>query len=338
MKTLISTSLLLLISNNIRIVDAFATPSQTSTNDLPNINCCVVVPGFLTGADELQPLVDNLNSRGIPTIAVPFPNWHWIPCLGGRSARPILERIDFTVRHLCANGGDVNAVPKFEYNFVDCLQDFRDNPGGVLEVGGSAEVDLFPKNISPRGKFGLPFNDAKGRVALIGHSAGGWISRVYLSNRDYGGRTYNGSDMVHSLITLGSPHGNAPGAAFRSVDWINQEKIPENVRALAVAGKGFKGDSSGQFTQNAYAFCCNKGSDGSIYDGDGVTPVESALAMEGSECEKLILEGTTTHFPWSDVFGGDFFAPDLAKLHRKERTPWYGSDEAIDQWVGWLQA
>ncbi len=310
----------------------------TPLQALPNIQAAVIVPGFLTGADEFKPLVDSLTERGIPSIAVPFPNWHWLPCLGGRSARPILERIDHTVRHLCANGGDVKSVPNFEYNAFDCWNDFWDNPGGVLEVGGSAEVDLYPNNITPRGVFNSPSReDAKGKIALIGHSAGGWISRVYLSNRNYGGRVYNGSDLVHSLVTLGAPHGNAPGAAFRGVEWINQEMIPETVRALAVAGKGFKGDSSGQFTKNAYAFCCNQGSDGSIYDGDGVTPLESSLAVEGKLCEKLVLQGTVTHFPWSDVFGGDFFAPDLAKLHRDERVPWYGSEEALDQWSDWLK-
>ncbi len=249
-----------------------------------------------------------------------------------------MERIDFTVRHLTANGGDVNAVPDFEYNMIDCWKDFGDNPGGVMEVGGSAEVDEFPKDIEPRGKFVMPSKDeAKGRIALVGHSAGGWISRVYLSHRDYGGKAYCGSELVHSLVTLGTPQGNAPGAAFRSIDWVNREEIPKNVRALAVAGKGFKGDSSGTFTQNAYAFCCGKGSDGSMYDGDGVTPLESSLAMEGETCEKLVLDGTVGHFPWSDVFGGSFIAPELTKLHEQERTPWYGSDEALDQWVRWLK-
>ena len=334
----LATLLVLVVSHAIGFATALvASDGRAKRQQLPAINAAVIVPGFLTGADELQPLVDSLKARGIPSIAVPFPNWHWLPCLGGRSARPILERIDFTVRHLSANGGDVDSIPDFEYSAMDCFQDFRDNPGGVMEAGGSAEVDSFPKDITPRGKFSIPFEDAKGRVALIGHSAGGWISRVYLSNRDYGGRTYGGSDLVHSLVTLGSPHGNAPGPAFRSVDWINQEQIPENVRALAVAGKGFKGDSSGQFTQNAYSFCCGQGSDGSMYDGDGVTPVESALTMEGPTCEKMILDGTVTHFPWSDVFGGDLFAPDLAKLHKEERTPWYGSGESVDQWADWLK-
>ena len=136
-------------------------------------------------------------------------------------------------------------------------------------------------------------------------------------------------------MTLGSPHGNAPGPAFAGIKWINEESIPENVRALAVSGKGFQGDSSGKFTQNSYSFCCDRGSDGSSYDGDGVTPVQSALAMEGAE--QLVLKGRVTHFPWSNVFGGDFFAPDLAKDHRENKTPWYGDDVALDQWLGWLE-
>lgn len=248
--------------------------------------------------------------------------------------RPMLERIDHTVRHLAASGGDVNAVPDFKYSIGDVIGDFQDNPGGVFEVGGSAEVDLYP-NVTPRGSFPVPFEEAKGKVAIIGHSAGGWIARAYLSDRNYGGKVYNGKELVHSLVTLGSPHGNAPGPAFKGVEWVNRESIPPNVRALAVSGSGYKGCSSGQLTQSAYSFCCDKGTDGTGYDGDGVTPVFSALAMEGAET--MVLDGRVTHFPWSDVFGGDIFAPDLAKMHKEEGLPWYGSDTALDQWAGWLE-
>jgi len=252
--------------------------------------------------------------------------------------RPMLERIDVTVRHLTSQSGNATMVPSstmIDYTLGDLWTDFQTNPGGVMKVGGSALVDDYPQDIRPQGKFSLPAKDAQGKIALIGHSAGGWIARVYLSNRNYGGRSYNGQRLVHSLITLGSPHGNAPGPAFAGVEWINREAIPTTVRALAVAGKGYPGDTSGDLTQNAYSFCCADGSDGRGYDGDGVTPVESALAMEGAE--ELVLQGRVTHFPWSNVLGGDFFAPDLAKDHRDNRTPWYGDDVALDQWLGWLE-
>mmetsp|Transcript_42947 Transcript_42947/g.90206 ORF Transcript_42947/g.90206 Transcript_42947/m.90206 type:complete len:423 (+) Transcript_42947:74-1342(+) len=367
---------------------ATTTPSHQggSLRTLPDIDAAVIVPGFLTGKSEFLPLAQSLTNMGIPTVVVPMPNWHWLPCLGGRSMRPMLERIDFTVRHLAGVAGDLGEfemttaksleqeledsltkqsqsapkmkqpkdpqlyIPNFSYNIIDCYQDFRNNPGGVLEVGGSAEVDDYPL-WTPRGSsfFANANNDPSsaypeptGRVALVGHSAGGWICRAYLSDRNYGGKAYNGRELVHSLVTLGSPHGNAPGAAFKGVEWVNR-RVLENadgsahpIRALAVGGTGYRGDSSGQLTQNAYAFCCAEGSDGRSYDGDGVTPIQSALAMTEyvRNGDSLVLDDVG-HFCWSDVFGGEAVAPDLTKYH-KEGRPWYGDEHIIEKWVSWL--
>jgi len=297
-----------------------------------NINAAVIVPGFLTGADEFQPLCEKLTDMGIPTVAVPMPNWHWLPCLGGRSMRPILERVDFTVKHLIANDGDITKIPKYDYSFLDVWMDFMKNPGGVLEVGGSAKVDEYPL-YDPAGKFPVPKAEAMAvgnKIALIGHSAGGFISRAYLSNREYGGRAYNGSQFVHSLVTLGTPHVEAIGPAFETVSWVNEEIVP--VRALSVAGNGYRGNEWGSLTQGSYGFCCPEGTDGSHYDGDGVTPVFSALGMEGSE--EMVLNGVG-HFCWSDVFGGSFVAPELTQGH-KDGRPWYGSDDVADKWAKWI--
>lgn len=311
---------------------------------LPDIRAAVIVPGFLTGKDEFTPLAKSLNRIGIPTVVVPMPNWHWLPCLGGRSMRPMLERIDFTVRHLAGVAGNLGdferttvetleksvedglqllsieekrrirdpqlLIPNIDYNLIDLYQDFRNNPGGVLEVGGSAEVDQYPL-WNPKGSF-LSAPEPMGKVALIGHSAGGWICRAYLSKRNYGGKSYDGQQLVHSLITLGSPHSNAPGPAFKGVEWVNREIMDSSsgVRALAVGGTGYKGDSSGDLTRGAYSFCCPVGSDGTQYDGDGVTPIQSALAMKEyiPHADALVLEDVG-HFCWSDVFGGDIVAP-----------------------------
>jgi len=255
-----------------------ATSSHQGGNlpSLPNVRAAVIVPGFLTGKDDFLPLAKSLTSKGIPTVVVPMPNWNWLPCLGGRSMRPMLERIDFTVRHLAAVAGDLRdfdkatfeslgdvdefkeidrlsvptdsgtittdnpqlLIPDFDYNLIDLYQDFRNNPGGVLKVGGSAEVEQYPL-WTPKGKF-KKAPGPMGKIALIGHSAGGWICRAYLSQRNYGGKVYHGSDLVHSLITLGSPHGNAPGAAFKGVEWVNRERL-DGVRILGVGGIGYKG-------------------------------------------------------------------------------------------------
>mmetsp|Transcript_23314 Transcript_23314/g.42056 ORF Transcript_23314/g.42056 Transcript_23314/m.42056 type:complete len:426 (+) Transcript_23314:35-1312(+) len=347
-----------------------------SLPSLPDIRAAVIVPGFLTGKNEFLALSQSLNNMGIPTVVVPMPNWHWLPCLGGRSMRPMLERIDFTVRHLAGVAGDLGdferttsesleksledalsmqdmttarktkttdddpqlLIPNISYNIFDCYQDFRNNPGGVLEVGGSAEVDEYPL-WNPKGSFSSA-PEPTGKVALIGHSAGGWICRAYLSERNYGGKSYGGNRFVHSLITLGSPHGNAPGPAFKGVEWVNSEIMDagSGVRALAVAGTGYKGDSSGSLTEGAYSFCMGSDvrPDGSVYDGDGVTPIESALAMKEymPHADTMILDDVG-HFCWSDVFGGETVAPDLTKYHREGR-PWYGDDVIIEKWAGWL--
>ncbi|EJK59709.1 hypothetical protein THAOC_20034 [Thalassiosira oceanica] len=339
-----------------------------SLADLPPIKAAVIVPGFLTGKDEFLPLARSLTEMGIPSVVVPFPNWHWLPCLGGRSMRPMLERIDLAVRHLAATAGDLDdferigadklekdledemselerrqdkpsdpqlLIPNIDYNAIDLYQDFRNNPGGVLKVGGSAVVEEYPLWV-PRGRF-PEAPEPQGKVALIGHSAGGWICRAYLSKRDYGGRSYGGIDLVHSLITLGSPHGNAPGPAFKGVEWVNSEVLDDDkFKALAVAGTGYMGDSSGSLTQGAYSFCCPNGSDGSSYDGDGVTPDFSALAMQNyvTNADTMVLEDVG-HFRWSEVFGGDIVAPELTKEHAEGR-PWYGDKPVIEKWAGWL--
>jgi hypothetical protein len=158
--------------------------------DFENVAAAVVVPGFLTGSNEFRPLCEALTAKGIPTVAVPMPNWHWLPCLGGRSARPILERIDFTVRHLVANlentengilsnkNNAIYNIPKYSYSWWDCWQDFQNNPGGALNVGGSSKVDEYPV-VEPKGDFSLPENlrndnngsggEPKKKIALIGH-------------------------------------------------------------------------------------------------------------------------------------------------------------------------
>jgi pimeloyl-ACP methyl ester carboxylesterase len=312
---------------------------SSAGSTLPNVKAAVIVPGFLSGEKDFRQLAQKLSDRGIPTVVVPMPAWHWIPCIAGRSMRPMLERIDHTIRHVCASldlDEDFNnelVVPPFEYSVSDCFADFMDNPGGVLAVGGSADVDKYAL-VEPRGFFPSPPRDPNFKIALIGHSAGGWISRVYLSNRSYGGKSYNGTELCHTIITLGTPHAEAPGPAFRGVEWANREALSVQVRGLAVGGIGFPGNSSGELTRSAYSFC-KPSSDGTDMDGDGLTPIFSSLAMEGVNVEKMVLNNVT-HFPWSDAgIWGNLFAPDLAMRH-KRGSPWYGDDHALDQWCRFL--
>ena len=143
---------------------------------------------------------------------------------------------------------------------------------------------------------------------------------------------YNGQEFVHSLVTLGTPHMNAPEAAFENVKWINRERLP--VRGLAVGSIGFPGDCNGWFTKGSYEFCVGN-SDGSDCDGDGVTTIESAMAMNGDKVEKLVLN-KVMHYPWRDAgLVGSLIAPELVRQSR-EGVPWYGDEEIVDKWVDFL--
>lgn len=312
-KTLLFILLALLAEN----LQAF---TSAPNNALPKLDAAVLVPGFLTGEEELRSMEKSLNERGIPTVTVPMPAWHWIPVLGGRSVRPILERIDYTVRHVAAG----EAVPDMKYSARDCWEDFLSTPGGTLKVGGTDNPDDYPP-VEPRGEFpkaGQP----KGKIGLIGFSAGGWISRIYLSNEEYGGKAYNGQNLVHSLVTLGTPHGDNEGPAFSGVGWCNRkDKLP--LRQLAVGGTGFKGDEWGLFTLGSYAFC-----GANDCDGDGVTPIDSSLALPGAE--KMKIPGAS-HFCWSNVAIGSLLSPELTK-HHQEAGDWYGSENMLDRWLPWL--
>jgi hypothetical protein len=152
-----------------------------------------------------------------------------------------------------------------------------------------------------------------------------------LSDRNYGGKVYPGIDYVHSLVTLGTPHTAAPSVPFESIEWCNRGPIPP-CRQLAVGGRGFLGSEWGMFTRGSYQFCCPNLSDGSCYDGDGVTPIDSAIDLEGAE--QMTLDGVT-HLCWTDVGGSNWVAPELTQAYRQGR-PWYGSDSVIDQWAKWL--
>ena len=150
-----------------------------------------------------------------------------------------------------------------------------------------------------------------GKVVLVGHSAGGVIGRLYLSDQPFRGRTYGGLERVSTLITLGSPHHNPERARLRR---HVEQRLPgafyaPQVRYVAVAGRAVAGDRNGDSAARRagwfYRHLLGTGDDW----GDGLVPVESAL-LDGAE--ELVMDGVF-HAP---VFG----------------TPWYGSADAVERW------
>ncbi len=153
-----------------------------------------------------------------------------------------------------------------------------------------------------------------GKITLVGHSAGGLVSRLYLGPKPFRGHTYHGLDYVDHLITLGSPHyirhanvryGWMPG-------WLERHYpdayLPQ-VRYKSIAGKLIYGNQDGTRRERiAYSLYLGLIGYGKAW-GDGLVPVASALLRGSSQ---IILDGVS-HYAG---FGG----------------PWYGEEDIIPLW------
>jgi len=153
------------------------------------------------------------------------------------------------------------------------------------------------------------------RLTLIGHSQGGILARLYLSDAPLLGSSYYGLDYIDHLITLGSPHKNQGGIqrGGHMSRWV-QQYVPDaafapEVRYTSVAGKYTRGDLTGslleRFAFRSYKEICT---DGAVW-GDGIVPVDSALLPNS---EQIVLEGVSHH----SVIG----------------KPWYGDASVLPLW------
>lgn len=308
--------------------------AETSSKDQP---LALVVPGFLGDCGDFEELAEEMRQAGYKAVVAPISWWHWIPCIGGRSMRPILERIDHAVNQAFAVEDGATSVPAPAYNVADFLTDLLNNPGGFLKVGGTDDPAEYP-TFEPCGadfvstsRSKWPATDGQ-RLALVAHSAAGWISRLYLSNVPYGGGAFDGAEKVHSVVCLGSPHFIANNTVYKALTYLEsraERSLPENVRFLCVGSSGTKAGLASDMTRGAYAFCGAAPDDESV-DGDGMTPLFSALAFEPAE--KLELDGVT-HAPEYPAFGP---SSTLAE-ERASGKPWYGSPEILKKWLPWLQ-
>lgn len=152
-------------------------------------------------------------------------------------------------------------------------------------------------------------------VNVLGHSAGGWLASIYLAERS------DPQLHVQSLVTLGTPHVAPPVGRLDQTRGLltyvdsNCNVVNRVDDFVCVAGHGTMGrplgkGSLGQYIAFlSYAAVCGEGA----VDGDGVTPVQAACARGA----KLIQ---------CDC--------DHSMLTSPER--WYGSDDVLENWVGYL--
>lgn len=162
---------------------------------------------------------------------------------------------------------------------------------------------------------------SSGKINLIGHSAGGWISRIYIGEKPYLGRNElsstapgNARAKVATLLTLGTPHISRERWTRWNLDFVNNNypgAFYPSVRYVCVAGKTIFGDRRpGKWlAYSSYQQTCGIGNTW----GDGITPI-AAAHLEGAE--NLTIEN----------------------VYHSPRSPknWYGSPEILPNWVSYL--
>ena len=160
------------------------------------------------------------------------------------------------------------------------------------------------------------------QINLIGHSAGGWIARIYLGESPYDvhgmqtNRTYawKAHAWVSHLITLGTPHTSFERWTRTNLDFVNLTypgAFYDGVNYVCVAGKAIYGERrpGSWLAYSSYQLTCGKGNSW----GDGICPIESAH-LAGAE--NLTLE-QVRHSP-------------------RSVGVWYGSLEVVPQWMSYL--
>lgn len=160
------------------------------------------------------------------------------------------------------------------------------------------------------------------RINLVGHSAGGWISRIYLGEVPYQlhasdqGKTclWKAHAFVGSLITLGTPHVSAERWTRRNLDFVKTNypgAFHPTVRYVCMAGKSVLGERrwGTWFAYSSYELTCGTGR----CWGDGITPIEAAH-LDGAE---------------------NFVLADVWHSPRPGRR-WYGSLDVVMQWAPYL--
>lgn len=248
----------------------------TRTDSVKNTYAPVVLfPGLGNSAGDYTELVEKLTLRGHEQVSVvPVRRWQW-----GMMANSIFL-LDYW-------RGNVKPAPILNWYFK-----------------------LVDDTLSQ-----LSEHSRSNAINFVGHSAGGWLAQAYIAERAP-------PDIeVSTLLTLGTPARSPPKGSLDQTRGLlryiedNCDVEDKVSRYICVAGRGTvgKGLGKGTFAEYmaylSYAAVCGRGDT----DGDGVTPVDAACAING----ELVYCDDCNHSMWT-----------------KER--WYGSENALSTWTRYL--
>jgi hypothetical protein len=204
--------------------------------------------------------------------------------------------------------------------------------------------------------------DTHGSVAIVGHSAGGWISRILLGPVPYQGKKYDRAPLVRSLVTLGTPHTSIEAYPFGRVPERLDESgdggpLPPDVRGSSLRftnhlyprGDAFSGVQvvcavgdaiTGE--EPAWRRFGRKRKDGGGSGGGGGGK-DSWVAWESykSGCGQGAVPGDgvtpccIAHLPGAEnlVLPGVWHGPG-----GRPGRPWYGDAGPLERWERYLEA
>ena len=188
-------------------------------------------------------------------------------------------------------------------------------------LGGRSVVPII-RQIDRTVKQVLQQHQADG-VNLIGHSAGGWIARIYLGDKPYNihgdveasEAVWQANTYVATLISLGTPQTSQERWTKQNLQFVNDNypgAFYEQVRYVCVAGKAIYGEKrwGSLLAYNSYQLTCGEGN----CWGDGITPIISAHLVGATNLT-------------------------LDKVQHSPNTSgcWYGSPEILPAWLEYLQ-
>ena len=144
-------------------------------------------------------------------------------------------------------------------------------------------------------------NNSK-KIDLIGHSSGGVMLRLYLSDLPFNNEIFNGKSHTKNLITLGSPHQAVNATVLRK---FVDEKYPgnfyKNINYVSVGGEvKIKSKQTSLITKFVARGSYKSISGDKNTSGDGLVPLSSSL-LRGSQ--QIILSGTVH----GGLFGDDWY-------------------------------
>lgn len=189
----------------------------------------------------------------------------------------------------------------------------------LVTLGGRSVIPIIHQLDSTVKQVLQQYNTSK--VNLIGHSAGGWIARIYLGDKPYLGRAqvvpagpWQAHKFVATLLTLGTPHVSQERWTRWNLDFVNNNypgAFHPDVRYVCVAGKTIFGQRrrGSWLAYSSYQLTCGQGD----CWGDGITPI-TAAHLAGAE--NLIVEGVK-HSP-------------------RALGLWYGSPSILPTWTPYL--